>query len=90
MTKYRIEALDLATRVEIAREMMRPARERGWGQVTAYAEQYGMSRQCLYCIRDQAKAGMEASLLPEKPGPKPGQIGLEVDGQFIQRAIAIM
>jgi hypothetical protein len=58
MSYYRISELDLSNRVKIGREMLRPIPEREWGHATRLAEEYNISRETLYTIRDRAKEGL--------------------------------
>jgi hypothetical protein len=44
MAHYRLPELDLSTRVWLAREMLQPIPERGWGRVTELAQTYAISR----------------------------------------------
>ena len=90
MREYRVPELDLATRVQIAASMMMPGRARGWGLVTRWAENYGVSRQLLYKIRDRAESAVLEALAPTAPGPKPLDKGLLVDQALIKRTIAVM
>lgn len=90
MAKYRVPELDLATRIEIAYEMMRPAATRGWGWVMEQAQTYGVSRQFLYDLRDRAKAALSIGLQANAPGPVPFTKELIVDRTYLQRSIAVL
>lgn len=87
MAKYRRSELDLSTRMEIAREMLKPLSERGWGCVTELAQEYNISRTRLYELRDEAKNALIEALRPRRPGPKPETGLLRVDERLIQRMI---
>lgn len=87
MAKYRRSELDLSTRMEIVREMLKPLSERGWGCVTELAQEYNISRTRLYELRDKAKNALIEALRPRRPGPKPETSLLRVDDRLIQRMI---
>ena len=87
MAHYRLEHLDLSTRIKLAVIMLSPFRP--WGEVTRLADEYGVSRKFLYGLRDKALAAITMGLLPQKPGRKANSNVLKVDGDFIRRAIAV-
>lgn len=87
MAHYRLEHLDLSTRIKLAVIMLSPFRP--WGEVTRLAEEYGVSRKFLYGLRDKALAAISLGLLPQKPGRKANSHVLQVDRAFIRRAIAV-
>ena len=86
MSKYRTETMDLATRMQVGAQMILPVQERGWGLVSNYARQFGVSRQSLYQIRNRTQEALADALSPKKPGPKGHQNEVTVDRQFIQKA----
>jgi hypothetical protein len=90
MAHYRLPELDLSTRVWLAREMLQPVSERGWGRVTELAQSYAISRTFLYDLRDRALEGLTEGLLPRSPGPQPQDTSVVIDRAFIQRAITVM
>jgi hypothetical protein len=90
MAEYRVPELDLATRMELVSEMVRPATARGWGWVTEQARAYGVSRQFLYDLRDQAKAALTAALQAKAPGPAPLRKDVHLDRESLQRSIAVL
>lgn len=90
MSHYRLNHLDLSTRLAIVLEMLQPIPERKWGQVTAWARTYNVSRTLLYQLRDRALEALAESLTPRQPGPQPQQASLVLDRAFIQRAVVIL
>jgi hypothetical protein len=90
MAHYRLPELDLSTRVWLAREMLQPVSERGWGRVTELAQSYAISRTFLYDLRDRALEGLTEGLLPRSPGRQPQDTSVVIDRAFIQRAITVM
>jgi hypothetical protein len=90
MSQYRVEELDLSTRIEIGLKMMMNSTERGWGWVTEMAAKYGVSRQTFYDLRDEAQAALERALKPNKPGPKPVAQELEVNREYINWATTVL
>jgi len=89
MAHYRLQELDLSTRVSVALEMLQPIPEREWGRVTELAQTYGVSRTFLYNLRERAHETLIDGLLPRKPGPK-SQEPLVINRTFIRRAISVM
>jgi transposase-like protein len=90
MGHYRLPELDLSTRMTLAVEMLQPIPEREWGRVTELAGQYGISRELLYQLRDQAREGLRAALTPRQPGPPPQVERLTIDRDFMRRAIVVL
>ena len=90
MIQYRVPELDLSTRLAIACEMMREAKERGWGRVSELARSYNVSRTLLYKLRDQAWSALERELAPKRPGPQGEVSQVEVNEELIRRAITIL
>jgi hypothetical protein len=90
MTNYRVAELDLSKRVELALEMMQSIPEREWGRVVELAHEYGVSRQFLYNLRDQARQGIGNALMAQRPGPRPDAGELVVDRESIQRAVTVL
>ena len=90
MSQYRVEELDLSTRIEMGTKMLMKSSERGWGWVTAMAAQYGVSRQTFYDLRDAAQAALESALQPNKPGPKGVQQVLEINREYINWASTVL
>jgi hypothetical protein len=62
---------------------------RPWGQVTALSREYGVSRKFLYGLQHKAIACIREGLLPKRPGRKAASYNVEVNHDFIRRAIAI-
>jgi hypothetical protein len=89
MGQYRLNELDLSTRVRLTAEMVLSAQERGWGRAKQLAQDYGISRTLLYEWRDKAVQSLTEILQPHNPGPHPLQQTLEINTSFIQRAIAL-
>lgn len=90
MGHYRLPELDLSTRMTLAVEMLRPIPDREWGRVTELAAQYDVSREFLYKLGEQARAGLSAVLTPKQPGPQPEAGTLTIDRAFIRRAIVVL
>jgi nucleotide-binding universal stress UspA family protein len=68
--------------------MLNPSRP--WGEVTALARQYGVSRKFLYVLRDKAARALREGLAPQPCGPKPRADVVIVDRAFLQRAMVIL
>jgi len=90
MTQYRVEHLDLSTRIEISLKMVMSSTERGWGWVTEMAAAYGVSRQTFYDLRDKLRVALTQALQPQAPGPKAVRQALEVDGEYIRWATTVL
>ena len=90
MTQYRVEQLDVSTRVEIGLKMVMSSAERGWGWVTEMAAAYGVSRQTFYDVRDDVRAVLEHAVKPQAPGPKPTNEMLNVDAEYIRWATTVL
>jgi hypothetical protein len=90
MTYYRLQDLDLSTRVTLVIKMLQPIPEREWGWVTEMTRTYNVSRTFLYDLRDQAREILIEGLRPRKPGPKSQQGTLVIDRELIQRTISVM
>jgi hypothetical protein len=90
MTQYRVEQLDVSTRIEIGLKMVMSSAERGWGWVTEMAAAYGVSRQTFYDVRDDVRAVLEQAVKPQAPGPKPTREALRVDAEYIRWATTVL
>ncbi len=90
MTQYRVEHLDLSTRIEIGLKMVMSSAERGWGWVTEMAAAYGVSRQMFYDLRDKLQAALVKALQPQAPGPKAESQELAVDAAYIRWATTVL
>lgn len=90
MTKYRVEHLDLSTRIEIGLKMVMSSTERGWGWVSEMAASYGVSRQMFYDLRDKLRVALVEALQPQAPGPKVESEVLEVDAAYIRWATTVL
>jgi hypothetical protein len=90
MKEYHTSKLEMSTRVEIALEMLRPIPDRRWGRVTELAVEHGISREWAYCLRDKAKAVLEAAMVSKAPGRPEQETVMVLDRQMIKRAIAVM
>ena len=60
MADYRLQHLDLSTRIHLAMQMLDPSRP--WGLVTVLAKDYQVSRKFLYQQRDRARASLLSAL----------------------------
>jgi hypothetical protein len=90
MPQYRVEEIDVSTRIEIGLKMVMGSADRGWGWVTERAAAYGVSRQTFYDIRDEVRAVLEQAVKPHAPGPKPASQMLKVDAEYIRRATPVL
>jgi len=80
--------LDVSIRVELALTMLNPGRM--WGEATALAEKYQVSRKFLYELQAKARSVLEQVFAPQAPGPKPDSEVLVVDRDLLQRAILVL
>lgn len=71
MTNYSKPPLDLSTRLTLATQMLADYPQRPWGMASKLAKAYGISRQWLYLLRDQAIEALTQTFSPKPPGPKP-------------------
>jgi hypothetical protein len=90
MAAYRLPALDLAIRTEIALEMCRPRTERGWGRVRELQRRYGVSRTWLYDLGARAAAGLASALAPQAAGRPVAAKPLLMDAALIDRFITVL
>ncbi len=90
MTKYRLPAFDLSSRVQVALEMLQPIPERRWGRVTELSQSHGVSRTRLYEIRDAALDALTEALSGHPAGRPVQSTTLRVDKAFIDRTIATL
>ena len=88
MADYRLQHLDLSTRIHLAMQMLTPSRP--WGLVTALAKEYQVSRKFLYQQRDRARVGLLSALAAGSCGPKPVSTVLTVDREHMQKSIVTM
>lgn len=89
MAKYRVNELELSTRIELVAEMLLPLGKREWGRVTELAAKSGLSRNRLYQLKEKAETMLRKGLSPEKPGRKEIDERLVVNEAMIKRAISI-
>ena len=88
MANYHLTNLSLSTRFELASLMLDP--DRRWGMVSELSREKGVSRKFLYAIQDKAEAAILKALEAQKAGRKANTNQIEVDEQFVNRAIAIL
>jgi hypothetical protein len=88
MTDYQLTHLELSTRINLAIRMLNPERE--WGEASALAKEYGVSRKFLYELQDQVLPAIEQTLLPKPAGRKSEEPTIQVDKPFITKAIGIL
>jgi hypothetical protein len=88
MANYHLTHLTLSTRFELAALMLDP--DRRWGLVSELSREKGVSRKFLYEIQDKAEAAILKALEAQKAGRKANTSALEVDDEFVGRAIAIL
>jgi hypothetical protein len=86
MADYQLTQLSLSTRFELVSLMLDPLRP--WGLVTDLSRDYGVSRKFLYQLRDKASAAISEALLAKAPGRKTNRSRIEINDDFVQRAIA--
>lgn len=80
--------LDGSTRCKLALAMLNPGRV--WGEATALAQQYQVSRKFLYDLQAKARPALAQVLAPQTPGPKAVSAGLVVDRALLQRAMVVL
>jgi hypothetical protein len=85
---YYLTNLTLSTRFELAVLMLDP--DRGWGLVSELSREQGVSRKFLYAIQAKAKAAILKALEAQNTGRKANTSQIEVDDEFVDRAIAIL
>lgn len=90
MADYRIDQLDMSSRIEIGLKMMQGRTEREWGWVSDKATSMGVSRQTLYDIRDRVREAVEEAVKAQAPGPKPAAEPLEVDAAYVRWATMVL
>jgi hypothetical protein len=88
MANYHPSNLTLSTRFELAAQMLDP--ERRWGLVSDLSRENGVSRKFLYELESKAEAAILQALEAQKAGRKANTSQIEVDDQFVDRAIAIL
>jgi len=88
MANYRLPQIDLSIRVTLVLRMLDPARP--WGEATALARQYDVSRKFLYALASRAEQALLNALAPQPPGPQPEANALVVDGEMLRRAVVIL
>jgi len=90
MLEYRRKDLDLSTRIFLGIEMLFPAEVRGWGRASELAQEYGISRSLLYQFIDRVQEALEAALKPKQVGRPAEQEVLQIDREYVRKAIAVM
>ena len=90
MAEYRVPEFTAAQRAAAVRQMLVPRPQRQWGTVSELARQYGVSRTLLYELRDRALDAIAQAVLPRESGRPAQSTTVEVDKEFIDRAIAIL
>lgn len=88
MANYPLTNLTLSTRFELAALMLDP--DRRWGMVSDLSREKGVSRKFLYAIQAKAEAAILKALEAQKAGRKANTSQIEVDDEFVDRAIAIL
>jgi hypothetical protein len=86
MADYQLPHLTLSTRFELVSRMLDPYRP--WGLVTSLSREYGVSRKFLYELSHKASAAVSQALVAQAAGRKPKCSQVEVDDDFVRRAIA--
>lgn len=90
MLEYRRKDLDLSTRIALGLEMLEPVEERGWGRASELAREHGISRNLLYQIKDRVQKALETALRPGQVGRPAEKKALQIDREYLRRAIALM
>jgi hypothetical protein len=88
MANYHLTNLTLSTRFELAAQMLDPARR--WGLVSELSREQGVSRKFLYALQEKAEVAILKGLEAQPAGRKANTNQIEVDDQFVDRAIAIL
>jgi hypothetical protein len=63
---------------------------RSWGEATALALQYDVSRKFLYTLTARAAQGLRNALTAQPPGPKPEANILVVDDEALRQAMVVL
>ncbi|MFO3798038.1 MAG: hypothetical protein ACK8QZ_12300, partial [Anaerolineales bacterium] len=88
MSQYQIPEFTPEQRAEVAVQMLSPHRE--WGFVTKLARRYRVSRSLLYKLRNRVWDILVEAMRP-RPAGRPAQTTtLQVDRNFINRAIVTL
>ncbi len=90
MVEYRVPDFTMEQRVIAALQMLVPLPDRPWGLVSELACRCGVSRTCLYELRDRAWDALCEALLPRQAGRSAPVSTLTVDKAFIDRTIALL
>ncbi len=90
MIEYRRKDLDLSTRIYLGIEMLFPAEVRGWGRASELAREYEISRSLLYQFKDRVQEALEAALKPKQVGRPAEQEVLQIDRDYVRKAITVM
>jgi hypothetical protein len=85
---YRLNHIDLSTRIALGLRMLDPARV--WGEVSQLAREYDVSRKFLYELAAQTEQALEEALAPKQAGRKPQSTALVVDRAFLHRAVLVL
>ena len=87
MADYHPADISLSTRFELASRMLDPYRP--WGLVSQLARENEVSRKFLYEIQGKAESAILKALEAQRPGRKANTNQIEIDDEFVRRAIAI-
>jgi len=88
MSHYRLEHIDLSTRIELGLQMLDSSRV--WGQVSALSKKHGVSRKFLYQLGTQMRNALEVALSAKPVGRKPKAERVTIDQAFLNRAILVL
>lgn len=88
MSDYRLKDIDLSTRIDLGLRMLNPTRP--WGEVSALAREYGVSRKLMYELRDKSAQALQEALAPQRVGRKPREAVLTINQEFVCRAILVL
>lgn len=88
MADYRLDHVDLSTRMALGLQMLEPNRE--WGRVSQLAREYGVSRRFLYKIEMQMQEAALNALAPKPAGRPSHSTALVIDRPFLERALLVL
>ena len=88
---YHRQDIPSMRRMQVAIQLLNaPERKDRYGRVRDIARELKVSRQLIYSWLDKGRRGLESSLTPGVPGPRPRQFPLVVDQRRLQRAIVTL
>lgn len=88
MAHYRLDHIDLSTRMTLGLRMCDPARK--WGEASQLSRQYDVSRKFLYDLSKQTQHALQDALAPQQAGRTPHATQVTIDRAFLHRAMLVM